>query len=456
MERVSLVLHEPRDEGEVLRFDEPWEGPFCGYATVIRDGDLFRLYYRGKAAATADGTGEVTCYAQSSDGLRWIKPKLGLHEVGGSRQNNVILVDAKVTHNFSPFLDTRPGVAADERYKALAGILYKNPGGGLLAMTSADGIHWRKLSDTPVITQGFLDSQNVSFWSQAEQRYVCYFRTFTEGFRTAVEWRPGGLRSVSRSTSTDFLRWTDPEPMRFVPRQEYHLYTSQTHPYFRAPHLYIATAVRFMPGRQAVSQDTAKHLGVDPAYFRAAGDATDSVLLTSRDGRTYDQTFRESLIRPGPRPSQWVSRSGYPALNVVPTGSAEMSIYVTQNYAQPTAHLHRYSLRLDGFASVHAGYDGGEFVTPPLTFEGNELSINLSTSAAGSVRVEIQDTEGQPIDGYTLADCPEIYGDAIERVVQWKRGADVSGLAGKPIRLRFALKDADLYAIRFVQTQGGQ
>ena len=75
--------------------------------------------------------------------------------------------------------------------------------------------------------------------------------------------------------------------------------------------------------------------------------------------------------------------------------------------------------------------------------------MNYSTSAAGSVRVEIQDADGKPIPGYALDDCPEIYGDALAEVVRWKGGDDVGKLAGKPVRLRFVLKDADLYSIRF-------
>lgn len=46
-------------------------------------------------------------------------------------------------------------------------------------------------------------------------------------------------------------------------------------------------------------------------------------------------------------------------------------------------------------------------------------------------------------------DCPEVFGDQLERVVAWTSGPDLSALAGKPIRLRFTLKDADLYSLRF-------
>ena len=95
-----------------------------------------------------------------------------------------------------------------------------------------------------------------------------------------------------------------------------------------------------------------------------------------------------------------------------------------------------------------ASFDGGKVTTKPLIFEGNRLVVNFSTSAAGSVQVEIQDKNGKPIDGYTLSDCPEIYGDEIEQTVKWD-GHDVSSLANKPVRLHFVLRDADLFAFGF-------
>jgi hypothetical protein len=104
---------------------------------------------------------------------------------------------------------------------------------------------------------------------------------------------------------------------------------------------------------------------------------------------------------------------------------------------------------MDGFVSVNAPWKGGELTTKPLKFEGNRLHLNLATSAAGSVRVEIQDAEGTAIPGYTLADCPNIFGDSLDRVVSWKQGPDVGKLAGTSVRLRFVLQDADLYSFQF-------
>jgi len=126
-----------------------------------------------------------------------------------------------------------------------------------------------------------------------------------------------------------------------------------------------------------------------------------------------------------------------------------MSLYVNQNYGQPTAHIHRYSLRLDGFAALHAGYAGGEMLTKPLTFAGKELELNFATSAAGSIRVEVQDAAGQPIPGFTAGECLDTIGNETGRTVQWKAGSDVSALAGKPVRLRLIMKDAELFSLRF-------
>ncbi len=126
-----------------------------------------------------------------------------------------------------------------------------------------------------------------------------------------------------------------------------------------------------------------------------------------------------------------------------------MSVYVNQDYAQPTAHLHRYSLRLDGFTSIRAPYSGGELITKPFTFTEKELEINYSTSAAGEIRFELQDQNGNPVSGYTLEDSQTIIGNEIARVVRWKNKSSLQNIISKTVRLRIVMKDADLYSIRF-------
>lgn len=462
MTGTQLRLHAPREANVALRHDKPWEGRYAGYTTVIKDGPSYRMYYRGLDDERGDGSdAETTCYAESPDGVTWTKPDLGLFEVHGTRANNVILAGAApLSHNFAPLLDERPGVPADQRFKALGGIDHS----GLVAFASADGVRWRKLRDEPVITKAtassfkfnwLFDSQNLAFWSDAEQCYVCYFRVYD------------GLRKVGRTTSKDFLTWTPAVLMEQVtdadgtgpkPAPVEHIYTSQTTPYFRAPHLYVALPSRFMDGKDAITQEQKKQLGVPETYMKPGSGFNDVPLMTTRAGSSrYDRTFLEAWIRPGPDLHAWTSRANYPARGIVPTppeNPTELSIYVNRHSGFRTAHIARFTLRLDGFVSVNAPYAGGELLTKPLTFAGSRLALNVSTSAVGGIRVEIQDAAGNPLPGYSLAESVEVIGDETDRVVTWKGadgqpGPDVSKLAGQTVRLRFLMKDADLYAIQF-------
>jgi hypothetical protein len=421
---VELRLATAVDAGEAFRFDRPYEGRFSGYATMLRDGDRVRAYYRGSPSPGEDGQpGEVTCFAESRDGITWTKPK-----------NNIVLSgQPPFSHNFCPMIDTRPGVAASERYKAIAGI-HKS---GLYAFVSADGVKWRKLQAEAVLPspkEFVFDSQNLAFWSESEQKYLIYFRSWRKVAGTVYRW-------VSRAVSDDFAQWRVEGQVDYGDAPPEHLYTSQMSAYFRAPHIYTGLSGRFFPNRQVLSADEAKAVGVDPKYYK---DCSDAVLVTSRGGLRFHRTFLEAFVRPGLGLENWVSRSNYPALNVIQTGPSTMSFYVNRNYGQPTAYLRRYELRLDGFASANAGYAGGTLTTKPFTYTGSKLELNFATSAAGSVRVELLAPDGRVL---TPQSAP-MTGDQIDRVYPF--GADPRQWQERPVQLRFHLKDADLYSFRFV------
>ena len=186
---------------------------------------------------------------------------------------------------------------------------------------------------------------------------------------------------------------------------------------------------------------------------------TDGLFMSSRDGQTF-HSWSEAFIRPGQRGTDnWAYGDNYQCWGlvetkaVIPDASDEISVYATEGYNLGEANkLRRFTLRRDGFVSMHAPFAGGGFTTKLVTFRGDRLILNFSTSAAGTIRVEIQDADGKPIPGFALADCSEVFGDTLERTVTWKQGADVSKLAGQPVRLHFTLSDADLFSFRFVTT----
>ncbi|MBN1393692.1 MAG: hypothetical protein JW959_01485 [Pirellulales bacterium] len=439
LDGAALRLHSPTPREIVLKFDRPWEGPYSSYCTVLKDGDCYRMYYRGLPEARHALDTEVTCYAESDDGVHWTKPNLMLFEVHGTKQNNVVLARHPACTNLAPVLDANPDALPSQRYKALGG----GQESGLIALASPDGIHWKELRKKPVMAFGFcgsknvFDSENVSFWSVSEGCYVCYFRVYEEGNR--VRW-------IARTTSRDFLNWSRPVSLGLDGKPRQQLYTSQFEPYVRAPHIYLGLPMRFFPGRRALSNEQLALLDTPKLY---SNDCVDVTLISTRGGDELKRTFLEAFIRPGEDAFNWASRACCPAHGILQTSSNELSLYLEQHSGYPSAHLRRYTLRPDGFASVNAPYAGGEMITKPIRFTGDRLAINYSTSAAGGIRVEIQDADGKPIPGFALEECSEIVGDQFERTVNWRGGADVGTLTGRPIRLRFVLKDADLFAFRF-------
>lgn len=449
LDNTALKMGLPRREENVLTFDQPWEGRFVGCTNILKDDDCYRLYYRcsgyGKEGKE-DILEEQTAYAESSDGINWVRPELNLHEFNGSTKNNLILPDGdkrRISHNFVAFKDTRAGVPDDERYKGVGGTHNE----GLFRLVSADGIHWRMFSEEPLFLGYALDTVNIAMWSEHEQCYVAYIRTWVNGDESGkVKFK--GFRTISRSTSPDFVTWSEPVRMEFGDTPDEHLYTNGTHPYFRAPHIYIALPFRYVDEQTALTDAEMDAWNFNLDWQRHG--ASDAVLMSSRGGNHYDRTFMESFIRPGLERESWTCRGNCPAVGVVQTGDTEMSLYLQAHYMLPSYHLRRYTMRLDGFASINAPFAGGEMVTKPLQFSGGKLALNFSGSSVGGIQVEIQDEAGVPLQGYALDDCDMVFGDEIAQVVTWKKSADVSSLGGQTVRLRFVMKDADLYALQFV------
>jgi hypothetical protein len=461
LEGSRLKLHHPVPQEVSLQFDAPWEGPSSAFVTVMKDDDRYRMYYRGSGQGIKEPWFTIphhySCYAESEDGIAWTKPSLELFEHQGSRDNNIIWPGYPFSLPLMAFKDENPDAPPEERYKAVAG-------GPLIAHASPDGIHWKRMQEEPIIRQyekcdSEPDYDAVAYWDAERGQYVAYIRGWrsSRSIRTQGEEsvkleefdmvldpigespkeRLPGYRQLLRCTSPDFLHWTEPQFVDFGDTPLEHFYTSVTTPYFRAPHITLAFPKRYVPERKKIKE----HL---------QSGVSDGVFMSSRDGVNFDRRFMEAFIRPGLDTGNWTERNLMTAWGVVPTGAEEISLYYGEHFRYPTCRLRRATLRTDGFVSVHADYAGGEFVTKPLMFAGAELTLNYSTSAVGSVTVEIQDAQGHPLPGYTLDDCEEIYGDEIEHAVQWRRGRDLTRLARQGIRLRFVLKDADLYSIRFL------
>jgi len=467
--QAALRLHHPTPREIVLVHDAPWEGSGSGYHSVFQDGPRYRMYYKAWHLDVQQGrlnTGShplFCCYAESDDGIGWRKPELGLIEFDGSKANNIVLASGPrgplVVDAGHPavFKDENPDAPPESRYKAIVRSARQR---GLLPFQSPDGLNWSPMSDGPVITDGAFDSQNLAFWDPVRGEYRAYWRIFTAGVTDEKNWKPAGYRAIRTATSPDFLHWGEPADLTYVDSPVEHLYTNQVKAYHRAPHLFIGFPTRYVErgwsdSMRALPEPEHRELRAS-ASLRYGTALSEGLLMASRDGVRFKR-WNEAFLRPGiERKGTWHYGHQYIAWHLVETKSAlegapdELSLYASEDYWTGNGSaLRRYTMRMDGFVSASAPWAGGELITKPLVFEGARLMLNFSTSAAGGVGVELQDAAGAPIRGYALADCSEVFGDALARTVTWKEGADVSRLAGKSVRLRFVLRDADVYAFQF-------
>ncbi len=466
--RIELRLNPPVRQEVVMETDEPWEGNACLYRTVLQDDQgLMRMYY---GAWQYDMGGDeiayphpyYLCYAESRDGKRWDKPRLGLVDYEGSRDNNIlvspqILGGIKLSAgDVAVFRDSNPACQDGAAFKAIVPgrsprVLFalESPDGYRFSLVRSDG----ESAPEPVITQGYFDSLNLAFFDGVRNEYRAYYRDFRGG-------PPHGVRGIKTATSTDFLNWSEPKWLNYGDTPKEALYTNQIRPYTRAPHIFFGFPMRYvdrgwvgqtdnLPGVELRRERSAAH----PRYGSVV---TDGVFMSSRDGETFKR-WGEAYIRPGPSSlDSWVYGDNCIAWGMLETEAdtpgmpPELSLYVTEGYwTGRSTKVRRYTTRMDGFVSLHATPAGGVCLTKPLIFSGRHLFLNYATSAAGSLRVEILDPEGRPVPGFSLDESNEIFGDSISQKAHWAGGSDLAALAGHPIRIRLELKDADLYSIQF-------
>ena len=352
---VSLKLHEPVPREITLSYDQPHEGNVTCYTTIFKDGDRYRMYYDGAHYTLFGIIGnarkqhpEFTCMAESSDGLSWKRPVFNAVEYEGSKANNILPVENRWTHCFTPFKDTNPECPPEERYKAVA-FDHGTPK-QLFGFVSPDGINWKLVQPEPIITDGDFDSQNLAFYDNQRGCYVAYYRK-----------NNNRVRGIMTATSRDFRKWTPGEPISCGGSEKNtHFYTNAIMRYERAP--------RFLVGFPMLFEENRLHPG---NWGAGVGDGG---FMSSRDGRNF-KLFNEAFLRPGLNRERWFNRCNYAAWGMVQTpgefpGSPdELSLYYSEGYSEGReVRLRRCTLRLDGFVSAHADAGGGTLLTRPVTF----------------------------------------------------------------------------------------
>ena len=180
---TRLKLHPPRKTGQrLIESEHPWESATLNWFSVLQDGEKYRMWYECydiEGWPTPDDTS--FCYAESTDGVHWTKPNLGLFSYRGSTDNNILFREIGVdkhrsrVHGSCVFLD--PSAPPDARYKCVSQGQFQGIGDHphyVAGMTSPDGLHWTRYPQP--ICAVFADSQYSGFWDET-QRQLCHLRT---------------------------------------------------------------------------------------------------------------------------------------------------------------------------------------------------------------------------------------------------------------------------------------
>ena len=463
---IALRMNPPYQPAEpVLSADKPWEEQgIGGYNTVMREGEsCFRLWYAAQmlSGLPQEGAGRL-CYAESEDGITWHKPELGLVTFRDSEANNIVapLDERQSMQGATVYIDER--APAEARYRLWTKY---QPGDdeiaagtrpGLWAMHSADGTRWIYDDDQPNPPEQMCDTQNVFFWDDSIDQYVGYTRVHeTQRRDEAAEMELGKrYRSVGRITSPDLKTWSQPTlivlegdaldlaaplPPDSMARPQMDFYTNAVYKHPEADDAYFMMPAAYYHWEESDAPAT-----------------MDVQLLTSRDGIVWErQGSREPFIRRGLDGSP---TGGMVMANVWPVVTdTETWIYYggrgnkhnSSDGDGSNTGLFRAVLRRDGFVSADAGLSGGEFVTPPLEFDGVELELNVDCGAGGWLLVELQDEEGHALEGYTLKTCETIVANDIRTRVVWRGPGGRIAVEKRTVRLRVVMRSAKLYSFQF-------
>ncbi len=495
---ANLMVHKPIKKEMVYNFDKPWES-FVSYLHYIKLDDTHYMYYiagvpcENNHQLTKDFNKEIStlkcvCVLMGKDPLKLTRPNLGFYEIEGSCDNNIILLqncDGEFEDefdNFFAFVDENPDCPPEERVKAIAQTVNHTKGfpgfRELWCYTSSDGIHFNrgwKLSGGDDPYAGLFDSLNTVHYDKEERVYKMYVRGLhldygvaasanCDGYITPIMEKSlakDGIRDVRYMESKDFKTWSVPKRLIYTDKEDYPLYTNQIQRYERAPQMYIGIPTRYKERRgwnanfdQLGGHENAKlrkeRMQIGPRFGLAI---TDAIFMCSRDGIVWNRFPGSFLGGELEHAYNWQYGDAYTMYNLVetscegPCAETELSILVPlKNDITLREKYYRYTLRLDGFASYHAAGEDCILETKPLIFKGAELSINFSTSAVGFVYIDILDETGKPIEGFHSC---ELFGNTTDRTVYFGESKNISELAGRPIKLRFTFREADLYSFIF-------
>ncbi len=446
---TMLKVNPPARQEIVIRPDKPWEKfMITFYLTVFEEGEKLRMWY---VCRDADNVANVA-YAESTDGVNWMKPALGVVDYHGSRENNLVGIGSLEGNVFRDPHAATP----DERYVYVSTVF---KGGGVCRFTSPDGYRWKR--DERPLLPFEADSQNVTFWDERLQKYVLFFRGWTPKEPRGHE------RKVVRLETTDLRT-----PFDLKPSGKGATYVHQGRdPFIVDEALTVITCDERDPDHTDVYTNAIQryplaprwYVGFPSLYHHPTKDTirsdgrTEGHFISSTDGISWNRYAREPYTRPGLAGSEngnmvymgvglvmhgdeiWQYGTGFRTTHNDFEGRKERTDGVILRYVQ----------RVDGFVSLDFPSTTTRAVTQPITVEGSNLCLNVDTGAIGEMRIGLLDAEGREIPGFAASTCDAIRINSTHAVVAWKGTPNLAELRGNQVQVVISGSRAKLFSLRF-------
>lgn len=440
------------------------------------------------------------CVAYSTDGIHFTRPQLGLYKFNGDTKNNILFKlnesGGDVMDQVSFFLDTNPGCAHSERVKMAAMFIGSSDHIDYLRFfASQDGLsfhpvtpypddnrgeHWK--NDGGTIIEGVFDTTESRFYDEDEGRFITKLRFDTDnncfwdekigcyrlfarclcrekpdlfGITDSKEysqWAGHHIhRDICEMRSENLHTWTGPVPVKYTDDEHIELYRNGIVPYGGG---YIALVMHYdeyrwgaVHGQFPDSLHRRRRIKAGN-MLRLGTAASETVLMTSADGVTWNRYTDTPFIKNGIENGEnWVYGDRITLPAVIETED-RLVFYSKENVGKSPEKIRRYTLRRDGFVSLHSGAEVGCAVTPCISVSGNRIILNMETTVSGYVLVELLNENGSPIEGFSADECDFLYGDTLSRTVSWNNGfSDISSVDGQKIRIKLTLRHAHIYSI---------
>ncbi len=452
--KVTLVQADKHPDNPVLRrgpAGAPDHGHAILYGTVFKDGDTFRMWYLGMIQTRiekgqAPGWWRPMCYAESTDGVHWTKPELGLVEINGNKKNNICLIEGSVRsmtliNDFLSVLYEPDDPDPSRRYKAayIAHMPYDDIKGGMsnvgikerrvgttICATSADGLSWDVVGDRPANAGG------ERFEASSLYRYNGFYYS-TGQLISPWSWRPDGSktgRNVLAFRSPDFKTWSPASA---------HAYSRPgqlTNPPVVGEQTHMGMGLwnrgNVLVGLHGMWQDAA--MKPKSGKYWNKGVHVDLGLVISNDGVHFREPAPNFKVISRGAPGAWDDTAllqGHAFVNHRDKTMIWYSHWDTSGKLK-TMEIGLAILRQDGFGYLSAQEEDNdsEFITDFFELDKDEkIQLNVSgVSPDVPLTVELLDQRAQPIPGYVT----KVSASGIRVPVVWPKPA----IAGHRVALR--------------------